>query len=136
MTFFIAVHPLSESDYGKVLTAVYHVRAKWRQIALMLDLTKVDIDNIHHSDNCLCLIKILTIWLKRPSLQPNWEKLVKALKTEVVNEGSTAEKIEEEFVNQGSGVGDITPSPSTDVATQQEETGKLLHVNNCALLLH
>ncbi len=69
-----------------VLRAVYSARAKWRFIGLELGLSPDDLDNIkkESQDNEERIEKVLTKWLRQPSLNPSWESLAECLRSEVV----------------------------------------------------
>ncbi len=82
------------ADFTEVKCAVFEARAKWSDIGLKLGIRKSDLDNIQGSDNSSRLGEMLTIWLKRRhSMNPTWESLVEALKSDMVDQMDVAEMI-------------------------------------------
>ncbi len=76
-----------------VMRAVYLARKKWNNIGLELGLTVDILENIQSSDNGERLQEVLKKWLRSPSLNPSWESLAKALKSDIVGEEGLAQKI-------------------------------------------
>ncbi len=78
------------------MRAVYLARKKWNNIGLELGLTVDVLENIpseQTTDNGERLQEVLKKWLRSPSLNPSWESLAEALKSDIVGEEGLAQKI-------------------------------------------
>lgn len=113
---------LTEKDTSKVIKALRDAKVKWRQIGTELNILIVDLETIQiESGNRVdeCLQKMVTLWLKRRSLNPSWQSLVKALREVTVDEEGVAADIEEKFIK--------AKKPDTkDKASQDSSLCKLL----------
>ncbi len=83
--------------------AVYEARAKWRSLGTELGLSEDDLDSIERDVASVedCLSRMLTVWLRRPSLSPTWENLVKALRSKWVQREDVATDVIRELQSQG-----------------------------------
>lgn len=122
------VHPtptqkiLTEKDLPDVLKALRDARGKWKEIGLVLGIPITDLNTIEmESDNKVdkCLENMITIWLKRRSLNPSWQSLIEALKEPTVGEEGVADDIEKKYVK-------AKEVDTTDDASQDSPPCKLL----------
>ncbi len=84
-------------DLREVRQPVYPAREKWHDIGLELGVPVDALENIRShqflTDNGGRLQEVLKIWLRTPSLNPTWESLAKALKSDYVGREDLAQKI-------------------------------------------
>ena len=71
------------------------IKKKWHDIGIELE---IDVDKLskirmqHGDDPALCLLEMITLWLKFINNPPKWETLADALKCRVINEEELAKK--------------------------------------------
>ncbi len=94
---------LSSKDLKKVRNAVYGARAKWRSLGTELGLSEDDLDSIERDEASVedRLSRMLTMWLRRLSLCPTWENLVKALRSKWVQREDVAKDVIGELQSEG-----------------------------------
>ena len=83
-----------------VRSALYQVRAKWRNIGIELEIdfgTLDDIEKSYRTDNNECLSRMLEHWLKQANPRPSWDAIVEALESSPVGEGCLAKDIRQEY---------------------------------------
>ena len=85
----------------EVYRDIYIVRSKWQSLGLELGILITDIDAIETecSGNLgRCLIKLISIWLKKANPKPTWKSLIKALKSNTVGFEQLAELLDHKQV--------------------------------------
>ncbi len=83
--------------------AVYGAKTKWRSMGTEFGLSEDDLDSIEHDVASAedRLSRMLTVWLRRPSLCPTWENLVNALRSKLVRQEDVAKDVVGELQSQG-----------------------------------
>ena len=77
-------------------SALYPVRAKWRNFGIELEIDMGTLDSIErsfHFDHTECLTRMLDYWLKQTDPPPSWDAIVEALESGPVGEGHLAEQL-------------------------------------------
>ena len=127
-------------------SALYPVRAKWRDIGIELEIDIGTLDSIerscHFQDND-CLTRMLDYWLKQTDPPPSWDAILEALESGPVGEGHLAEQVKQKYckeqsstntkdVSSFSAVVGISQTPSTVCACSTEYVKYLqaLYVSN------
>ena len=90
---------ITVSDLRKVYTATFEARDKWRNILLMLDLSKATIDSIgtkFHDNPKDCYREGLSEWLING--ERSWGDLVEALSSPIVSLKDIAMAIERDYI--------------------------------------
>ncbi len=91
---------LSSQNLVEVLQLLYSARTKWYNIGLVLGLNPHDLNSIRGEDD-ECLRRVLEMWLQMSeSLQPTWQSLLEALRSEIVRHEHTAQEIEKYLKSQ------------------------------------
>ena len=81
-------------------SALYSVRANWKNIGIELEIAIGTLKAIEKRCNCdpdECLPEMLDIWLKQVDQHPSWESLAEALESRPVGEGHLAEQIRKKY---------------------------------------
>ena len=81
-------------------SALFPVRAKWRNIGIELDIDIGTLDSIEksfHFDHTECLSRMLESWLKQTDPPPSWDAIVEALESGPIGEGHLAEQIKQKY---------------------------------------
>ncbi len=78
----------------KVRTLLFHIRAKWYDIGVELEIPLGTLDSfkLQYPDPKDCLTEVIKVWLKSINPSPTWKALADALKAEFVNEMALAGK--------------------------------------------
>ncbi len=90
---------LTTKEYRDVNKAVFWARGRWRPLGIELGLYPSDLGGIRGEDD-ECLKKVLTIWLRRRSLEPNFANLVAALRDETVDREDVAHNIVQKYLGK------------------------------------
>ena len=104
---------VSISDLKKVYIATFEARNKWRNILLVLDLSKATIESISKrwQDNPDdCYREGLSEWLE--SGERSWGDLVEALSSPIVGHSDIAMVIRRDYIPHVQSTGSILPAIS------------------------
>ena len=109
-------------------SALFSVRAKWRNIGIELEIDIGTLDSIEksfHFDHTECLSRMLENWVKQTDPPPSWDALVEALESGPVGEGHLAEQIEQKYCSMSlnghvSGKSECVPSSLAVVDVPQK----------------
>ena len=90
---------LSVDDLVVLLEELYNARANWYNIGMKLGVSVGTLKAIEkqYSDPSDCLRETLTTWLKSCSPPPTWSKVVEALNSNAVGEGSLATNLKRKY---------------------------------------
>lgn len=109
-------------------SALYPVRAKWRDIGIELEIDIGTLDSIErscHFQDSDCLTRMLDYWLKQTDPPPSWDTIVEALESGPVGEGHLAEQVKQKYCTvlegQGDNTGCVAP-PHTVVSDSQKSS--------------
>ncbi len=101
---------LTDADLGKLYSATFDARTKWRNILLALEISSATINGIGtkwHDNPDDCYREGLLEWLKGG--ERSWEDVVKALSNPTVGHIHIARTIEKDYV-QSTGHGECKQS--------------------------
>ena len=78
-----------------------HLSYEWQQLGIQLDLDqqllkRIELNNIRDIEGC-CR-EMFNQWLRR-ELNPSWDKIIKALKTQSVDQPKLARDLEEQYTH-------------------------------------
>ena len=88
---------LTSDDLFDILSELHPIRSKWYNFGLGLRLKSHDLDANPGKDASECLREVLKLCLVQINPRPSWEGIVKALRSEAVNEKPLAEKLEQTY---------------------------------------
>ena len=91
---------LSVDDLVTVQSKAWGARGKWYNIGLQLGLKVDDLDCLQKQNTAdidICFREMLKVWLRQGDTEKTWDRLIIALKSEMVNYGDLANSIEDEF---------------------------------------
>ena len=111
---------LTTAELKTVYNVLYDVRYKWRYIGINLGIPVSDLKTIeseHHGNIGRCLEEVVSLWLRRPSLNPRWQTLIDALQAKSVDEVALAYKIKEKYIKLEPGEQEVT-----DLPVQEDES--------------
>ena len=109
-------------------SALYLVRAKWKDIGIELEIDIRTLDSIerscHFQDND-CLTRMLDYWLKQTDPPPSWDAIVEALDSGPIGEEHLAEQIKQKYcasIEGNSGKSECVPSLLATVDESQKSS--------------
>ena len=109
-------------------SALYPVRAKWKDIGIELDIDIGTLDSIerscHFQDNN-CLTRMLDFWFKQTDPSPSWDAIVEALESGPVGEGRLAEQIKWKYCTPSENRSECVPPPQTVTMTMVSESSSV-----------
>ena len=97
-------------------SALYPVRAKWKDIGIELDVDIGTLDSIerscHFQDNN-CPTRMLDFWFKQTDSPLSWDAIVEALESGPVGEEYLAEQIKQKYCTPSESKSECIPPPRT-----------------------
>ena len=112
---------LTIKDLGSVRMDTFEARSKWYDVGLDLGIPVDELDQIqdeHHGKTMDCHRAMLKCWLKAGE-NTTWAALIEVLRSDVVEENSLAQKLEEKLdpsLNkpEGGGMAGMNPQLHVD----------------------
>ena len=93
-----------DRDLGKVYESLVNIKHRWYVLGLQLDVETNKLDGIQSQfpqQPEMALLEVIKEWLKQTGKPCSWNVLVKALRTNSVNEEKTAKYIEMSYISHG-----------------------------------
>lgn len=92
-----------DRDLGKVYESLVKISHRWYVLGLQLgvETNKLDGIRLQFQKPDMALLEVIKEWLKQTSKPCSWDALVKALRTNSVNEEKTAKIIEMSYISHG-----------------------------------